>query len=99
HSAMELTAIVIAGTSGLKIAAALIAPQRKTRGRALLDNSKIAVKLIYGAALMFILAAFIEAFWSSLATIPVIIKYMVGLSFWGLVISYFIFAGRHHYAA
>lgn len=99
HSAMELTAIVIAGTSGLKIAAALIAPQRKTRGRALLDNSKIAVKLIYGAALMFILAAFIEAFWSSLASIPVIVKYLVGISFWVLIMSYFIFAGRNHYAA
>ncbi|MGV6809414.1 MAG: stage II sporulation protein M [bacterium] len=99
HSAMELTAIIIAGTSGLKIAAALIAPRRKTRSRALLDNSKIAVKLIYGAALMFIFAAFIEAFWSSLAMIPVIIKYIVGLSFWVLVISYFSFAGRQHYAA
>jgi len=98
HSAMELTAIVISGAAGLKIAAALIAPKRKTRRRALLDNSKIAVKLIYGAALMFIFAAFIEAFWSSLVTIPVIIKYIVGLSFWLLVISYFVFAGRNYYA-
>lgn len=94
HSAMELTAIVISGMAGLKIAAGLINPKRKTRLRALLDNGRVAVKIIYGAAIMFILAAFIEAFWSSVASTPVMIKYGFGIFMWGLVISYFVFVGR-----
>lgn len=94
HSAMELTAIVISGMAGLKIAAGLIAPKRKTRLRALLDNGKVAVNIIYGAAFMFILAAFIEAFWSSIASTPVAIKYAFGILMWMLVIAYFTLMGR-----
>jgi uncharacterized membrane protein SpoIIM required for sporulation len=94
HSAMELTAIVISGMAGLKLASGLYAPGRKTRVRALLDNGQIAVKIIYGAALMFILAAFIEAFWSSIASMPVMIKYGFGIFMWVVVISYFVFVGR-----
>jgi len=94
HSAMELTAIALSGAAGLKLGQALIWPGRKSRLRALRDNSGIAVKIIYGAALMFFIAAFIEAFWSSIAWMPVNIKYGVGIFMWILVISYFIFTGR-----
>ena len=39
------------------------------------------------------MAAFVEAFWSSM-TIPVGIKYGVAAVLWGLVIAYFWRAGR-----
>lgn len=93
HGAFELTAIVISGAAGLKLAMALIAPGRKTRMRALIDNGKIGIKIMYGAATLFIMAAFVEAFWSSM-TIPVGIKYGVAAVLWGLVIAYFWRAGR-----
>jgi len=99
HGAFELTAIVISGAAGLKLAMALIAPGRKSRIKALIDNGKIGIKIMYGAATLFIIAAFVEAFWSSMV-LPVGIKYSVAAFFWALVIAYFWFAGRgYHHAA
>jgi len=93
HSSFELTAIVISGAAGLKLAMALIAPGRKTRIRALIDNGKVGIKIMYGAATLFIMAAFVEAFWSSM-TLDVGIKYAVAAVLWSLVIAYFSLVGR-----
>jgi uncharacterized membrane protein SpoIIM required for sporulation len=94
HSAMELTAIALSGAAGLKLGQALIWPGRRSRARALRENARTAVIIIYGAAVMFFIAAFIEAFWSSIAWMPLTIKYSVGIVLWLLVLAYFIFAGR-----
>lgn len=98
HSAFELTAIVLSGAAGLKLAEALVMPGRKSRRLALLDNSRIAIQIVYAAALLFVMAAFVEAFWSSLTIIPPIVKYGVGISLWGLVIMYFVRVGREQQA-
>lgn len=98
HSSFELIAMVFSGAAGFKLAQALIVPKRKTRTRALVDNGRIAVQLMYGTALMTIMAAFIEAFWSSTVGIPLMVKYSVGLGLWLLVIIYFVFMGRGRYA-
>lgn len=95
HSAFELTAIVLSGVAGFKLAAALIFPGRKSRRLALLDNSKIAVSIIYGTATLFLMAAFVEAFWSSIAWLPIMVKYGVGIALWILVIAYFVLVGRN----
>jgi len=98
HSAFELTAIVLSGAAGFKLAQALIMPGRKSRRLALLDNAHIAIQIIYAAALLFVMAAFIEAFWSSQAIIPAKIKYAVGITLWVLLITYFVRVGREHNA-
>ncbi len=98
HSAFELTAIVLSGVAGFQLAAALLRPGRKSRLLALRDNSLEAVKIVYGAATLFLLAAFTEAFWSSQAWIPVTVKYSVGIGLWLLIISYFVFMGRNQHA-
>ena len=98
HSSFELIAMVLAGAAGFKLAEALIAPKQKTRVSALVDNGGIAIRLMYGTAVMTIIAAFIEAFWSSIVWMPLVIKYSVGISLWILVISYFVFMGRGRYA-
>lgn len=96
HSAFELTAIVLSGAAGFKLAQALIMPGRKSRLLALFDNSQDAIKIVYGSATLFIMAAFVEAFWSSQVWIPLMIKYAVGITLWVLLIAYFSFAGRDH---
>ena len=93
HGAFELQAAFLSGAAGLKLAEALIMPGRKSRGRALIDNGKIAVKIMYGVIVMSIIAAFLEAFWSS-TVMPVMIKYVVGGILWALVVAYFVFVGR-----
>jgi uncharacterized membrane protein SpoIIM required for sporulation len=94
HGAFELTAIVIAGAAGLKLGMALLAPGRKQRLRALADAARIAVQLMYGAALMLLVAAFIEAYWSSSAAIPATVKFAVGAALWTGVLLYFVAGGR-----
>ena len=94
HSALELNAIVLSGAAGFKLGMALVAPGRRTRLRALRDDSRKAMLLMYGAAGMFILAAMVEAFWSPLRYVPADVKYLVGIAMWVVVISYFVFGGR-----
>lgn len=94
HGAFELQAAFLSGAAGLKLAEALIMPGRKSRARALVDNGKIAVKMMYGIVAMSLIAAFLEAFWSSMV-MPVMIKYVVGAILWSLVAIYFLFLGRN----
>ncbi len=93
HGALELTAIAVSGAAGLLLGAALLAPGRRRRLDALRENAMEAVSLITGAMAMLILAAVIEAFWSSSA-IPPGGKYLFGGLWWTLVILYFTLAGR-----
>lgn len=94
HGAFELTAIAIAGAAGMKLGFALIAPGRLTRKQALVTAGKDAIILVYGVILFLLIAAFLEAFWSSSSTIPVSIKYSVGGFFWLLVTAYLLLGGR-----
>lgn len=94
HGALELTAIVIAGAAGLRLAMALYFPGTLGRQTALRQGIREAMTLAAGFFTMFILAAFIEAFWSPL-NLPNIVKYFVGGILWILVLSYFFFAGRN----
>lgn len=82
HSAPELLSIVIAGGAGLQMGMALIAPGRRTRGRALVEAGAIGAKLVLGLFAMLILAAFIEAYWSSIAWMPSEVKFTVGGTLW-----------------
>ncbi len=98
HSAMELLAIVFSGAAGFKLGFAIISPGRKSRLRALRDSANDAVYMMYGVATMFVFAAFIEAYWSSMTDIPAMVKYSVGIAFWLLLFAYFFFTGRQRAA-
>ncbi len=94
HGAMELVAIAISGAAGLRLGAALVAPGNRSRKAALVAAAQPAVRLMYGAAGMFLIAAFIEAFWSPLTAFPPITKYLVGAILWIVVLGYFLLGGR-----
>ncbi len=94
HGAFELTGIVLAGVAGLKLGWAVAAPGRLRRADALRQAAAGGVRLILGVAALLLLAAFIEAFWSSNRAIPAEIKYAVGGAGWLLVILYLTLAGR-----
>jgi uncharacterized membrane protein SpoIIM required for sporulation len=98
HSALELLAIVLSGAAGLRLGAALIAPGNLSRKSALVAAAKPAVRIMYGAALMFMAAAFVEAFWSPLTDFGFPIKIAVGIAGWVLLLAYFLLAGRAHAA-
>jgi uncharacterized membrane protein SpoIIM required for sporulation len=94
HSSFELTGIVLAGAAGLKLSAALIMPKRYTRLEALRQAAKSSLPLVYGMCFLLLLAAFVEAFWSSSTFISPMIKYSVGGFFWIILLSYFTWQGR-----
>jgi len=94
HSALELTAIALSGAAGFKLGLAVLMPGRRSRLEAIRFAAAQGAPIIAGAAVMFFMAAFVEAFWSSTTWPPLEIKYSVGATMWLLVISYFVFIGR-----
>jgi len=88
HGAFELTAIAIAGGAGLNLGYGLLAPGRLTRKQSLIQSARAAMPLVYGIFFFLIIAAFIEAFWSSSSVLPISVKLAVGGVFWLLVIVY-----------
>jgi uncharacterized membrane protein SpoIIM required for sporulation len=94
HGAFELTAIVLAGAAGLKIGHALLAPGRHTRLEALRRASAEAIVVVYGVIGMLVVAAAVEAFWSSARWVPPEVKYGVGAACWLLVFAYLGLQGR-----
>jgi uncharacterized membrane protein SpoIIM required for sporulation len=99
HGSFELTAIVIAGMAGLKLGGAMIRPGRNSRSQALKIAGRTSLKMIYGVILMLVIAAFLEAFWSSKGNIDPDIKFTVGYILWGFIGFYFLLIGRRRRAA
>lgn len=94
HSALELTAIVLAGAGGLKLGHAIISPGELRRVDAVARHGREAVMIVLGAATMLLFAAFIEAFWSSTRAVPAPVKLAVGAALWTGIITYFVAGGR-----
>ena len=94
HSAFELTAIVLSGAAGLKIGHALLAPGRRTRRDALVEATRDSAVVLYGVAAMLLVAAGVEAFWSSARWLPPAVKYSVAAACWIAVFAYFTLQGR-----
>jgi uncharacterized membrane protein SpoIIM required for sporulation len=95
HAAFELTAIVLSGAAGLRLGHALLAPGRLTRQQALVHAAKETAVIIYGVMALLLVAAAIEAFWSSARWIPAPMKYGVAVVCWITVISYLSLQGRN----
>jgi uncharacterized membrane protein SpoIIM required for sporulation len=93
HGAFELTAILLAGTSGMRLGLAVLAPGPRSRVAALRAAAHSSLPIIAGAALMLVIAAGIEAFWSPRA-LPAQVKYIVGAALWVLVALWLGTAGR-----
>jgi uncharacterized membrane protein SpoIIM required for sporulation len=94
HAAFELTAIVLAGAAGLRIGHSLLAPGRLTRRQALVAASRESVVIIYGVTTLLLIAAAVEAFWSSARWVPAELKYSIAALCWVSVFAYLILQGR-----
>lgn len=94
HASFEITGLVLSGMAGMRLGLALLAPGRMTRRHALLAASRAMFPVTAGAALLTVLAAFVEAFWSASTAVSPAIKYAVGAGCWIAVIAFFVLAGR-----
>jgi len=95
HTAFELTAIVLAGAAGLRVGYALLSPGRRTRVQALTRAAQECIPIMYGVAGMLLVAAALEAFWSSATWVPLPIKYTLAALCWATVLGYLTRQGRH----
>jgi uncharacterized membrane protein SpoIIM required for sporulation len=94
HSAFELTAIIFCGYSGLLLGYRFFITQGLSRGSSIKRAAQDALPIIAGSTIMLVIAAFIEAFWSSKHQLPFALRITAGAVFWILLLLYFLFAGR-----
>lgn len=96
HSAFELTAIVLSGAAGLKLGHAVLAPGRLTRTQALMRAARETSPVVACFFAMLVVAAALEAFWSSAGWIAPGVKFAVGGGCWAMVLAYLGLQGRGH---
>jgi uncharacterized membrane protein SpoIIM required for sporulation len=94
HAAFELGAITLSGAAGLLLAKGIWRASLMQRLDYLKSQAMAALPIIAGAALMFILAAMIEGFWSPQPAVSPVVKYVVGAFLMVLTLLYFVYAGR-----
>ena len=88
HGSFELTAIVLSGAAGLKLGFSLLLPGALSRTDALRQAGRESVPMLYGITAMLLIAAVIEAFWSSSTAVTATTKYAMGAVGWALVLLY-----------
>jgi len=90
HSAFELTAIVLCGAAGLRIGRAVLLPGRLPRSWSLQIAARETSCIVFGAAVMLLIAAAIEAFWSSAPWVTPEAKFAGAAACWLLVVFFFV---------
>lgn len=94
HSGPELTAIVLAGAGGLRVGWALLAPGALPRRDALIAGARDGALLALGAFALLLVAAFVEAYWSSLGSRPAWLAYGSGIAGWLAIGAWLALGGR-----
>ena len=95
HSAFELTAIVLSGAAGLQIGHALLETGAAHAAAGARRGDRESAVVLYGVTAMLLVAAAIEAFWSSAAWLPHPAKYGVAVVCWIAVIELLRVRERH----
>jgi uncharacterized membrane protein SpoIIM required for sporulation len=90
HSAFELTAIVLSGAAGLRLGRALVLPGRMSRLASLQVAGRDTSVIIAGVIAMLVIAAAVEAFWSSAAWVAPRAKYACAIACWSLIGLFFL---------
>jgi len=94
HGAFELTAIVFSAYAGLLLGYRFFVTNGLSRGASIKKAGQDALPIIGGSTIMLVIAAAIEAFWSSKHMLSMQLRIGVGIGLWVLLLVYFLFAGR-----
>lgn len=93
HGVVELSVIFIAGGAGLQLGWSILRPYLLTRRAALKVASVRAVQLLFGCAVLLVIAGLIEGFLSP-SNLPLFLKIGFSLSSGFLLYGYLLFAGE-----
>lgn len=86
HGVLELTAIFIAGASGLLLAKGMLLPGELSRRHSLIQGAQQAVSLVFGVAVMLVLAGIIEGFFTPLPLEPWVKLTFAGVTAVGIAV-------------
>jgi uncharacterized membrane protein SpoIIM required for sporulation len=90
HSAFEVTAIILSGAAGLRIGRSVLLPGRLSRVQSLQIAARETSLIVFGSAVMLLIAAAIEAFWSSAAWVTPTAKFSCAAACWSAVALFFL---------
>jgi uncharacterized membrane protein SpoIIM required for sporulation len=93
HGLLELTAICIAGGTGLRLGWTIIAPGDRLRSKALAEQGRRSIVIVIGLATMFICAGTIEGFITG-SNLPAGVKVGIGATAWVAYVTYLVVCGR-----
>lgn len=93
HAPFEITAILVAGAAGLRMGWSLVDTGGITRTGSLRRSAPEIAHLISGAALLLVVAAILEAFFSP-SRLPPPAKWTASIVFASLLLGYLLLAGR-----
>jgi uncharacterized membrane protein SpoIIM required for sporulation len=93
HSSLELGAIVLSGGAGMSLGWSVVAPGDRTRLASLQAAAREVVVIVFGAAVMLLMAAGIEAYFSSSA-LSATVKRSLGAGMLVAVLLYMTLVGR-----
>lgn len=90
HGTLEISAIVIAGCSGLVLGSSLLFPKTYSRWLSLVKGGRDGMKIVFGLIPVFIIAAFLESFVTRHTKMPLLISYSILILSLTFIIWYFI---------
>lgn len=90
HGTLEISAIVIAGCSGLVLGSSLLFPKTYSRWHSLVKGGRDGMKIVFGLIPVFIIAAFLESFITRHTKMPLLISYSILILSLTFIIWYFI---------
>lgn len=93
HSAWELTGVCVSGAAGLRLGWAMVVTEGRTRAGSLRAAGPSLYRLVLGTAVLLLVAAAIEGFWSA-SPVPRVAKYLFGVVQWFIVIAWLGLGGR-----
>jgi len=77
HGTLELSSLVITGAAGLMLGNSIMFPGTFTRGQAVQRAAKNGIKIMVGLIPVVLLAAFLEAYITRLAGMPLVLKLII----------------------
>lgn len=95
HSALELGGIVVAGCAGIRLGMAVVSPGLRSRALAMREEALAVVPLVFGFTAMLLLAALVEAFWSSQHHLGAQTRYIVAALLGSMVALWLWVGGRN----
>jgi uncharacterized membrane protein SpoIIM required for sporulation len=88
HGPVELSVICIAGAAGIALGESLLRPQLPSRRESFERTARRVGRVLLACALLLVVCGFIEGFISPDPRIPMAVRAVIGVSYWGVMLLF-----------